>query len=50
MHCNPLNLSVCLPPFYRKKDLMVENDLSSKELPGQFLPADLGQIAENIIA
>jgi hypothetical protein len=50
MYCNPLNLSKCLSPIHRKKDPMAEKDLSSEKFPGQFLPADLGQITENIIA
>ena len=49
MHCNPKNQSVCLSSIHRKKDSIVENDLCSKEFPGQFLPADLRQIAKNII-
>jgi hypothetical protein len=31
------------------KDPIAEKDLSSKEFPGQFLPAELSQIAEYII-
>jgi hypothetical protein len=36
-------------PSNHKKGI-AEKDLSSKEFPGQFLPAYLREIAENIIA
>jgi hypothetical protein len=49
MFCNPLNLSKCLSSIHRKKDPMVEENLTPEKFPGQFLPADLGQLAENIV-
>ena len=50
MFCNPLNLSKSLSVIHRQKDPIAEEDLSSEKFPGQFLPSDLGQITENIIA